>query len=113
MSKGRDNGRASTLAFRDDEALRVVLMSGLCPPEVQARGAQVARDPEGTLFLAPEAPLTAAALAGLRAAGVGIDAKLPAHARAVRCWAEAVALVRQPVTQTPPLVLLTTPDRRQ
>jgi hypothetical protein len=109
MSKLRENGR-SALAFRNDEALRVVLMSGMCPPDVQAKGAQVARD--GTmLILAPDSPLSAAALASLRAAGVVIDATLPANARAVRCWAEAVALERVPVTDTPSLVLLTTPDR--
>ncbi|HEU0030181.1 MAG TPA: hypothetical protein VFQ53_06095 [Kofleriaceae bacterium] len=110
MSKSRDNGRA--LAFRDDEALRVVLMSGLCPPDVQARGAQVARDARGTLFLAPEQPLTDKALASLRAAGVMIDATLPADARAVRCWAEAIGLERVAVAATPSLVLLTTPDRQ-
>jgi hypothetical protein len=112
MSKVRENGRSQALAFRDDEALRVVLMSGLCPPDVQARGAQVGRDPKGALILAPDAPLAAAALASLRAAGVIIDATLPADARAVRCWAEAIALERVPVTQTPSIVLLTTPDRQ-
>lgn len=111
MTKGRENGRSGVLAFRDDEALRAVLMSGMCPPDVQAKGAQVARDPKGTLFLAPEASLPAQALASLRAAGVVVDATLPADARAVRCWAEAIALVRVPVTQTPALVLLTTTDR--
>jgi hypothetical protein len=60
----------------------------------------------------PDAPLAAAALASLRAAGVIIDATLPADARAVRCWAEAIALERVPVTQTPSIVLLTTPDRQ-
>ncbi len=118
MSKARDARSqlgsqlgTTALAFRDDEALRVVLMSGLCPPDVQARGAQVARDPQGMLILAPNAPLSAAALAALRAAGVGVDATLPADARAVRCWAEAIELQRIAVAATPSLVLLTTPDR--
>jgi len=111
-SKTRDNGRSGALAFRNDEALRVVLMSGLCPADVQAKGAHVARDAKGGLIIAPESPLSAAALTSLRAAGVIIDATLPADARAVRCWAEAVALERVSVAQTPSLVLLTTPDRQ-
>jgi cellulose synthase operon protein C len=111
MTKGRENGRSAALAFRDDEALRVVLMAGLCPPDVQARGARIARDASGALILAPEAPLTAAVLAKLQRAGVTIDARLPEDARAVRCWAEAVALARIAVTQTPSLVLLTSSER--
>jgi hypothetical protein len=98
------------LAFRDDESLRVVLTSGLCPPEVQARSARVARGAEGGVILAPDQPLPHTAMAALRAAGVGIDAKLPEGARAVRCWAEAIALARVPVAQIPALVLVTTPE---
>src|SRR5215467_8900777 len=86
--------RLVALMFRDDEALRVVLMSGLCPADVQQKGAQIARDAKGALFLAPDAPLSRDALSKLRAAGVATDAALPAGARAVRTWAEAVALVR-------------------
>jgi hypothetical protein len=99
------------LAFRDDEALRVVIMSGLAPADVQARGAQVARDAKGTLYVAPDATLSPAALKALSQAGVQVDATLPDGARAVSCWAEAVTLTRAPVTQTPSLVLLTSPDR--
>jgi FtsH ternary system-associated peptide len=99
------------LMFRDDEALRVVLMSGLCPPDVQSKGAHVARDGKGALIISPEAPLPKDALAKLRAAGVAIDAQLPSGARQVRTWAEAVALVRVAVTETPALVLIATPDR--
>ncbi len=99
------------LAFRDDEALRVVIMSGLCPADVQAKSAQVARDAKGTLYVAPDVTLTAAALKALQAAGVQVDATLPDGAHAVTCWAEAVGLTRMPVTQTPSLVLLTSPDR--
>ncbi|HWO23226.1 MAG TPA: hypothetical protein VNO30_31005 [Kofleriaceae bacterium] len=98
------------LAFRDDESLRVVLTSGLCPPEVQARSARVARTADGAVILAPDQPLPAAALTALRRAGIDMDAKLPEGARAVRCWAEAIALVRVPVGQLPALVLVTTPD---
>src|SRR5262245_30741374 len=98
------------LAFRDDESLRVVLTSGLCPPDVQAKSARVAREPGGAVILAPDQPLPAAAMAALRAAGIGIDAKLPEGARAVRCWAEAIALERVPVAQIPSLVLVTTPQ---
>ena len=97
------------LAFRDDESLRVVLTSGLCPPEVQAKGARVARVAGGGVILAPDQPLPAAAAAALRAAGVAMDARLPDGARAVRCWAEAIALERVAVAQIPALVLVTTP----
>ncbi len=99
------------LAFRDDEALRVAIMSGLAPVDVQAKGAQVARDAKGILYVAPEATLSAAALKALAAAGVTVDATLPDGARSVSCWAEAVSLTKAPVTQTPSLVLLTSPDR--
>jgi cellulose synthase operon protein C len=98
------------LAFRDDEALRVVLTSGMCPPEVQARSARVAREPGGAVILAPDQPLPAAAAAALRAAGIRVDVQLPEGARPVRCWAEALALARVPVAQIPALVLVTTPD---
>jgi hypothetical protein len=100
-----------TLAFRDDEALRVAIMSGLAPADVQAKGAKVARDAKGTLYLAPEATLTAAVLKALQTHGVDVDAKLPDGARAVSCWAEAVELTKTSVAQTPSLVLLTSPDR--
>jgi hypothetical protein len=85
VTKGRENGRSGALAFRDDEALRAVLMSGLCPPEVQAKGAQIARDGMGTLFLAPDVQLTEKALTALRAAGVVVDAALPAESRCSAC----------------------------
>nr|MBA3393638.1 hypothetical protein [Deltaproteobacteria bacterium] len=98
------------LAFRDDESLRVVLTSGLCPPEVQARPAQVVRASDGGLILAPAEPLPKQALASLRAAGIDVDAALPPGARAVRCWAEAIALDRVAVVKLPSLVLLTTPE---
>src|SRR5690348_10731375 len=101
---------ASVLAFADDEALRVILLSGLCPPEIQARGAQVARDPRGALVLAPDEPLPAAALSALRAAGVEIGGALPPGARAVRCWAEAIAPVAAPDPAAPALAILTTAD---
>src|SRR5262245_48590464 len=107
-ARRRSPGSVMALGFRDDEALRVVLTSGLCPPEVQARGAQVARERDGGLILAPDRPLPAAAIAALRAAGVVMDAKLPASARPVRCWAEAVALDRVPTLDIPALVLVTT-----
>ncbi|MEO8698566.1 MAG: hypothetical protein ABI867_00950 [Kofleriaceae bacterium] len=108
MSKGRE---PLALAFRDDEALRVVLMSGLCPADVQAKGASVARDAKGALILAPDAPLSQTVLKALVAAGVTIVDAVPDDAREIRCWAEAIALERVAVTQTPSLVLLTTPDR--
>src|SRR5262245_9850785 len=98
------------LAFRDDESLRVVLTSGLCPPEVQGKSARVARDAKGAVILAPDQPLPAAAVAAFRAHGIPVDAKLPDGARAVRCWAEAITLDRVPVAQIPALVLVTTPN---
>lgn len=99
------------LAFRDDEALRVAIMSGLAPIDVQAKGAKIARDAKGVLYLAPAVALTPAVLKALQTHGVDIDAKLPDGARDVSCWAEAVELTKAPVTQTPSLVLLTSPDR--
>ncbi|MBA2545022.1 MAG: hypothetical protein H0V17_35595 [Deltaproteobacteria bacterium] len=103
--------KVRALAFSGDEALRVAIMSGLCPAEVQAKGARVARDAKGTLFLAPEANLSNAALKALQQHGVQIDAVMPDGAEDVTCWAEAVRLTRMPVLQTPSLVLLTSPDR--
>ncbi len=81
-------------AFRDDDSLRVVLTSGLCPPEVQARPAHVGRDEAGRIIVAPTAKMPARARAALAAAGVATDAELPADAREVRCWAEAIELER-------------------
>ncbi|HLL20716.1 MAG TPA: hypothetical protein VK427_01220, partial [Kofleriaceae bacterium] len=98
------------LAFRDDESLRVVLTSGLCPPEVQARPAQVARTSTGAVILAPVEPLSKAAIKALSAAGIVVDAALPADARPVRCWAEAILLDRTGVPKIPSLVLITTPS---
>ncbi len=95
------------LGFRDNAALQVVLASGLCPADVQARGAQVAENLDGTVILQPELPMTNAVLGKLRAAGVVTDATLPMDARAVRCWAEAVRLATVPTT-IPSLVLLVT-----
>jgi hypothetical protein len=103
--------KVRALAFSGDEALRVAIMSGLCPADVQAKGARVARDAKGTLFLAPEANLSNAALKALQQHGVQVDAVLPDGAEEVTCWAEAVGLTRAPVTDTPSLVLLTSPDR--
>jgi hypothetical protein len=97
------------LAFRDDESLRVVLTSGLCPAEVQAKPAQVARVSGGGVILAPAEPLSKQAMAALKSAGIVVDAQLPSDARAVRCWAEAIDLVRVGVPKIPALVLITTP----
>lgn len=96
------------LGFRDSEALRVVLASGLCPPDVLGGGARVARSADGSVVLAPDQPLPRAALARLRAFGVAVDAELPDDAGAVRCWAEAIAAQRVAVAALPSLVLLVT-----
>ncbi len=99
------------LGFRDDDALRVAIMSGLCPPEIQAKGAQVARGANGAVFVAPDVALPAAAIEALRKVGVIVDATLPDDAKSVTCWAEALALTKATITETPSLVLLTSPDR--
>ena len=98
------------LGFRDSQALYVVLASGLCPADVIAAGARVARGADGGLVLAPELALPRAALHTLRAVGVAVDAELPGGARAVRCWAEAVAAEPVPVPAIPALVVLVTED---
>ena len=96
------------LGFRDTEALQVVVRAGLCPPEVLARGAQVGRAADGSIVIAPDKDLTKAALAKLRTVGVATDAALPATARAVRCWAEALQPVPVGVTGVPALVIFAT-----
>lgn len=108
-ARSKTAGRA--LAFPSDDALRAVLMGGMCPADVQAKGARVARDANGTLFLAPEAALSDKTVQALRAAGVTVDADLPGDAQPVGCWAEALGLIRAPLTHTPPLALLATSDR--
>jgi tetratricopeptide (TPR) repeat protein len=92
------------LAFRDPEALRVIMASGLCPADVVARGATIAHV-DGGVILSPDVPLTRAQLAKLREAGVKVDAVLPADVRTIRCWAEAIAPARVPVKETPALAL--------
>ncbi len=96
------------LGFRDTDALTVVVRSGLCPPEVLARAAQIGRGDDGSIVVAPEKDLPKTALAKLRAMGVATDAVLPAGARAVRCWAEALAPVAIGVTAVPSLVIFAT-----
>lgn len=96
------------LGFRDSEALRVVMTSGLCPAEVLGGGARVARGADGGLVLAPDLSLPRAALSRLREIGVAVDAALPHGAQAIRCWAEAVVAERVAVAAVPSLVLLVT-----
>jgi hypothetical protein len=96
------------LGFRDSEALQVVLTSGLCPADVLSAAARVARGADGSMVLAPDRPLPAAALGKLRAVGVAVDAELPDDARPVRCWAEAIAAQPVAVPEIPSLVLLVT-----
>ena len=101
------------LAFRDSHALQVVLRSGLCPAEVLGGAARVARAGDGRLVLAPDRPLPEATLGALGALGVAVDAELPRDAgagavRAVRCWAEALAVERVAAPQIPSLLLLVT-----
>jgi hypothetical protein len=96
------------LGFRDSEALQVVLTSGLCPADVLGATARVAHGADGSMVLAPDRPLPAAALGKLRAVGVAVDAELPDDARPVRCWAEAIAAQPVPVPVIPSLVVLVT-----
>jgi hypothetical protein len=96
------------LGFRDSEALQVVLTSGLCPADVLASAARVARGADGSVVLAPERPLPAGALGKLRAIGVAVDAALPDGAHAVRCWAEAIAAAPVAVPVIPSLVVMVT-----
>ena len=102
------------LGFRDSEALQVVLQSGMASLDLMSRGAQVAHGDDGTLILLPDGALPEPTLTKLRTVGVSIDAEMPAEAREVRCWAEAVAPVRAPPAgvsgsgKLPSLVLLVT-----
>jgi hypothetical protein len=96
------------IAFRDDDALRVALMSGLCPPEVQAKSARVARGVDGGLVIAPDVQVLPSVLAKMKAAGIDIDAKMPPGGIAVKCWAEAIAPVEVGDPQIPAQVLLVT-----
>jgi hypothetical protein len=96
------------LGFRDSQALQVVLRSGVCPADVLAGGARVAHAADGGLVLAPALPLPRAALLQLRTIGVAVDAELPAGARVVRCWTEAIAAVPVTMPAIPALVLLVT-----
>lgn len=97
------------LGFASSDVLRVVMTSGIAAPDVMARGARAARRADGGVVLAPDAKLSAGQLAQLRAAGVAVDAALPADARAVRCWAEALPMARV-AAPTPALALLVTED---
>jgi hypothetical protein len=96
------------LGFRDGDALRVVLTSGLCPGDVLGRGARVALGADGSIVLEPDQVLPPVALLQLRDAGVAVDVARPHDARRVRCWAEAVPLERVPVAAIPSLLLLVT-----
>src|ERR1700733_10291463 len=95
------------LRFRDGDALSAVVRSGLCPPEVIARGAKVAHDDTGAIVLAPDKALASSALAQLAKIGVRPDATVPRDARAVRCWAEAIAPARSVVGELPSLAIIT------
>ncbi|HEY0989636.1 MAG TPA: hypothetical protein VGD80_21360, partial [Kofleriaceae bacterium] len=101
------------LGFRDGDALRVVLASGLCPGDVLGRGARVGLGADGGIVLDPDQPLPPVALHQLRDAGVAVDAERPRDARRVRCWAEAVPLERVRVAAIPSLILFVTERAEQ
>ncbi len=101
------------LQFRDNEALHVIVTSGLCAQDILGRGAQIARRADGSVVLAPEAPLSPAQLRTLREVGVVVDAELPAGAHVVQCWAEAIAVTPVRAPAIPSLVLLVTERARE
>lgn len=86
--------RTKTLAFENEEALRVALTSGLIPPEVQECAACAAAGEDGAIAIAPAAPLAEATLRALRRAGVRVGEPVGEGARPIRCWAEAVTVER-------------------
>lgn len=98
------------LGFRDIEALQVVLASGMCPPDVQARPIKVARTGDGGVIVEPDKPLANLVINALKKAGVTVDAALPLDARVVRCWAEAIPPAKVAIPEIPSLVLLVSED---
>ncbi|HEX4456165.1 MAG TPA: hypothetical protein VH143_35130 [Kofleriaceae bacterium] len=97
------------LSFRDSAALEVAIRSGLVSREAAAGGAKVARGADDAIVVDPDKHLPGAATAKLKAAGVGVDATMPARGKPVRCWAEALAPVRVKPAELPALVLFETP----
>jgi hypothetical protein len=94
------------LGFADREALLVAIRSGLVPTDVAAGPARVAHA-EQLIVVEPDEAVPARALAKLRAAGVR-ELALPAGARAVRCWAEALQPIAFEAAKLPSLVLFVT-----
>lgn len=75
--------------FPSGEALWVAMKSGLVPPEVQRSPAQVARQRDGSLELAPSVVVGLRARKALKGAGVEVrDSTLGLSP--VSCWAEAL-----------------------
>ncbi len=100
------------LSFRDSAALEVAIRSGLISREAAAGGAKVARGADDAIVVEPDKHLPGTATAKLKAAGVSVDAAMPARGKPVRCWAEALAPMRVPKrdsAQLPSLVLFETP----
>lgn len=98
------------LAFRDNAALHVVIASGICPQDVQRRGARIARTGEGGVIVEPDEPLTKTALESMKKVGVAVDAHLPEKSFAVRCWAEAIPPAKIANPEIPSLVLFVSED---
>lgn len=94
------------LGFADREALLVAISSGLVPANVASGAARVAHV-ERLIIVEPDEPVPAGALAKLRASGVR-ELGLPAGAREVRCWAEALRPIAFDVAKLPSLVLFVT-----
>jgi hypothetical protein len=101
------------LSFRDSAALEVAIRSGLVSRDAAAGGAKVARGADDAIVVEPDKHLAKDATAKLKAAGVSVDAAMPARGKPVRCWAEALAPVRVShfgSAELPSLVLFETPS---
>jgi hypothetical protein len=86
------------LRFPSEEALRVALASVLASDAASDRPARGWRDEEGGVWVLPEAPPRRETLATLRDLGLSLKRLSPPQdARDARCWAELVALRREPV----------------
>jgi hypothetical protein len=85
----------SILRFESEEALQFTLTSGLVPARIVQAPARMWRD-DAAIIIVPEGAVPPDTMKALAAAGVGRlpNGKTPSNARAVRCWAELVPLVR-------------------
>src|SRR4051794_1883832 len=100
------------LFFPNPDALRLVLASGIVPPDVVAAPARAGFDAHGRLWLEPGAPPPRDALAGLARLGVQVlGTGAGVATEAVGSWGELLPLRVGPVTSTTGTVLFELPDR--